>query len=419
MAKKRGFFAELQREAAQAQRRKQQAASAAARAQATAERQYEAARRQAERAQAQASRASAAEQKAAEREALRLHQEARDAEVEAMNSELATQFQDIDSILASTLEVDDFVDVEQLRKVVSHPAFTRTDLETPRPPPVPLQASPEPQYVEPSPPKGLFGRGKKHAEGIAQAQAAFAEQHAAWQTEVAQLPTAQLRQMQQYQEIEQERLAQLAVVREQYEAECRARETEVEQENAELDDFIGRLASNDEEAVQEYVAMVLGNSVYPECFPVEHEHHFDSALRELSLTVSVPAPNAVPSVKEYKYVKGKDEIVAAALSQREQKDRYAEAVNQVALRTLHEVFEADRDGKIETITARVVTHAINPATGQPEEVDLLAVAVDRSAFVSFDLANVVPVETLRLLKALVSKNPFGLVGIDTSKGVRG
>lgn len=165
--------------------------------------------------------------------------------------------------------------------------------------------------------------------------------------------------------------------------------------------------------------MVLANSAYPECFPVEHDHHFDSALRELTLTVAVPAPSTMPTVREYKYVKAKGEVQATSLSDRAQKDRYASAIHQVALRTLHEVFEADRDGKIQTITLLVTTHDINKATGRQEQVDLLAVAVDRVTFLTFDLANVVPRETLRLLKATVSKDPFSLVAIDTSKGVRG
>ena len=385
------------------------------------QRQHEAARKQAERARAQAERASAAEQKAAEREAQRLYEEQRRAEVEALNAGIAAQFDEIDSLLAATLDVDDFVDLEQLRKVVSHPPFSRSDLEAVLPPPPPLQASPEPVYVEPPAPGGLggvFGR-KKHAEVIAQAQAAFTQQHAAWDAEVAQLPMAQLAQLQHHQQVEQDRAAELAVAREAYAAECQAREMQVEQENADLDDFIRRLGARDEDAVQEYVSMVLGNSVYPECFPVVHEHHFDSASSELTLTVEVPPPSAVPNIKEHKYVKAKDEITATSLPQRDQKERYATAVNEVALRTLHEVFEADRDGTIQTIALLVMTNTINAGTGLPDQVDLLAVAVDRATFVSFDLTRVVPAETLKILKATVSKDPFGLARIDTSKGVRG
>ena len=40
----------------------------------------------------------------------------------------------------------------------------------------------------------------------------------------------------------------------------------------------------------EYVGIVLGNSVYLEVFPVEHEANYDTASRELVLMVTVPPP---------------------------------------------------------------------------------------------------------------------------------
>lgn len=189
--------------------------------------------------------------------------------------------------------------------------------------------------------------------------------------------------------------------------------------NAELDQLIANLGYDVEEAIQEYVAIVLGNSIYPDCFPVTHEFQFVSATRELTLKAAVPDPTLVPGVRAYKYVKAKDEIAETALTQKDQKERYATAVAQVALRTLHEVFEADRVGRIQTISLTVVTNAIDPGTGQLVETPLIAVAADRATFGSIDLANVVPAATLDHLNALVSKNPYGLVAIDMSKGVRG
>jgi restriction system protein len=47
------------------------------------------------------------------------------------------------------------------------------------------------------------------------------------------------------------------------------------------------------------------------------------------------------------------------------------------------------------------------------------VASDRATFAAIELANVVPAATLQHLRAQVSKNPYGLVPIDVSKGVRG
>lgn len=423
MGRRRGFFAELQHQNQLEQKRKQQQTNAAYKAHAAATRRSELAQKQAERAASQLSRATAAEQKAAEREAKQLHEGAMQASVEQRNAELANQYEEIDGILAWTLALDDFVDLESLRKVVAHPPFSRADLELPTPKLASLVAPAEPKFVEPAAgPKGLggvFGGRKKHAELVTQAQAEFSLTHQEWIANVAALPAAQQRQDSEYQQREQLRSEQLAQARSEYDAECRRRELEVQSTNAELDTLIANLAYDVEEAIQEYVSIVLGNSVYPDSFPVDHEFEFNTNLKELTLTVQVPGPTDVPNIKEYKYVRAKDEITSTTLPLNEQKGLYKNAVAQVALRTLQEVFEADRAAKIRTISLTVSTEAIDSATGRMKITPLIAVAAERETFMSFELDKVVPVATLQHLGALVSKNPFDLVPIDTSKGVRG
>ena len=127
----------------------------------------------------------------------------------------------------------------------------------------------------------------------------------------------------------------------------------------------------------------------------------------------------MPSIRQYKYVKARDEITETAQSQKEQRERYANAVAQVAVRTLHEIFEADRAGRIQTISLTVGTQAIDPGTGHMTDIPFVAVASDRATFEAIDLSNAVPAATLAHLRATVSKNPFALVAIDLSKGVRG
>lgn len=418
---RRGFFAEIQHQSRVAARKRQQEESAAHKARLLAARQAEQARKSAERARAQAAKVLAAEQKAAEREAQRLHEDAMQAEAEAHNTELQETYAEVDSLLASTLGVDDFVDLETFRKVAVHPPFPRPELLRPTPKPVPLVARAEPRYAEPQPPTGWLGRlfGKKrHAQRVAEAQAAFAADYVAWQAEAAQLPVAQLRQRQEYQAEEERRHGLLREAQAEYDAQCRQRELAVQEENRDLDTLIQGVAYGVEEAIQEYVSIVLRNSAYPESFPVEHDFTFDSSLKELVVTARVPTPDTIPVVKEYKYLKAREEIVPTPLSQREQKERYANAVAQIALRTFHEVFESDRAGRINTINLTVACEARSPATGLMTRTPLVGVATDRATFTTFDLSNVEPLATLRHLGANVSKNPLGLVAIDDSKGVR-
>lgn len=422
MARRRGFFAELQYQNQLVARQQAQAERAQARAHAAAVREAERAQRQAERAAAAAARSAAADRRAAEREAKRLHEAYRLAEVDALNSELAEVAEELSSILSATLDVDDFVDLEDLRVSARHPPFPRADLEDPTPDVVPVSAPPEPVFVEPEPPKGLgsvFGGKKKHAAAVAVAREAFEAEHRAWEAEVAKVPSLQLEQMQQRDARERRRLEALQAARDAYDRECAERDAEVAQANQRLDALIAGLAAGDHEAVLEYVGIVLGNSVYPQVLAVEHDYEFDPDTKELSLTTLVSPPDQLPAEKSYRWVKAKDEVTATLLSRKDLKERYASVVHQVALRTLHEIFEADRAAKIQTITLHVATETKDPATGLESRVAFVGVGAERDSFMTFDLHNIVPAATLEHLGAAISKNPHELVGVDGAPGVRG
>jgi restriction system protein len=414
----RGFFAEMNYQAQQAEKRKRQQQAAAYRAQAVAERQAVAAFKAAERAQAAGARASVAEQKAAQKEADRLYVESQLAEVASRNADLANDYAEIDGLLASTLEVDDYVDLNALKvEKVEHPPFEPGRLANPTPPLAPLVYPPEPAFQPPAPLGALAGKKKKQA-ALEQAQAQHQAAVATWQQHCHAMHSDYLAAQEKCKAKEVARAEQLVAATAQYDEECKAREAQAQAQNEALAKLINNMAFDVEDAIQEYVGIVLSNSAYPEAFPVEHTFNFDLPTRELTLQVSVPEPSAVPSVKEYKYVKAKDEIAETNLPVKAQKDRYAGAVWQVAVRTLHEIFEADRAGKIHSISLTVGVNRVAPATGLPETVPLVVVAADRQAFNAFDLANVVPEATLSHLGAAMSKSPFDVTPATAGRGVR-
>ncbi|HKT02044.1 MAG TPA: hypothetical protein VJT31_21160 [Rugosimonospora sp.] len=419
---RRGFFAELNYQAQQAERRRRQQVAAAARAQAAAQREAERAYKDAQRAAAAAARANAAERAEAQKVAARMHVEARMAEVVAMNADLTGLYEQIDGLLASTLDVDDYVDLESLKiRTVEHPPFEPGQLAMPVPPAPQPVYPPEPMYQEPAAPKGLssaFGGKRRHDEGVAQARAAYEAAHRAWYEHCGRIRSAYAAELERRQRAEQDRVRRLTTAEAAYQEQCRQREADAEARNQELTRFINDLAFDVESAIRDYVGIVLSNSIYPDAFPVAYDHSFDIGSRELTLNVTVPEPHSIPAVKEYRYVKAKDEIVPIALPMKERKERFANAVWQVALRTLHEIFEADRARKIRSVALTVGTSQIAPATGQPEVVQLAVVAADRDTFATFDLAHVVPHATLVHLGAALSKSPFDVTPADTRAGIR-
>lgn len=420
MPKRRGFFAELQRQAALAERERQRSQAAAVREQQRQEREAESARKAAVRAQEAAKKADDRAKAAAEKEAKRLHVAAQEARAEAMCAELTSTLEDIDSVLSWTLDFDDHVNLEQFRQPVEHPPFT-SNHRAPIPAPRQINIPPEPRYEAPPAPSGLggmFGK-KKYERAGEQARAAFAQQHAAWHAEAASVPMRQLEQARAHHAAEQERMSRLNSDEAAYRADCQRREAEVQKANQQLDTLLAALERGDKAAVEEYLGIVFDNSVYPDALSVEVEYSYRPEDKELEVAIGFPSPSAVPAARAFKYVKARDEITATNQTVKEQRDRYANLLWSIVLRILHEVWESDRLGHVGTIALTGGVEHVDPATGRSNSVPLVAVAVQRDDFEGLDLRRVTPVETLKYLNADMSKNPYAVTPISLQDGVRG
>lgn len=413
------LFAEMQRQSRIAERNRERRQREEQRGRAARQKQLQQAKVAAERARAKLEKAHAAEVKRLEKEAQEAYVEERRAEAEELTEELEAELDDIDSLLAWTLSHDDFVDLNSLRVKAAHPAFDRPELETPIAPPALVSDPQKPVLKLPDPPgffRKLFGQ-KRHSEAVEAANRAYKAAMTGWEARCRGAELERQAAQQQHADAERERIETLAREKARYAKECEAREAEAEAHNRGVDEFIANLGYGVPEAVQEYVSIVLSNSVYPEHFPVTHAFEFDSECAELDLRVSVPAPTRMKKDKAFKYTKATDEIVATRMSEKECRERYTSAVHQVALRSFHEVFEADRRGLIRTISLEVGTDAFDPATGVRGFIPFVIAAADRDSFMAFDLSAVVPVKTLERLGAAMSKNPYALASAERA-GVR-
>jgi restriction system protein len=233
----------------------------------------------------------------------RAHLEARQAEVELANADLQNQIADIDSLLAATLAVDDYIDLEKLRVTPDHPPFTSANTE-PLPTPALPQPPGQPPYQEPSAPTGiagLFGK-KKHQQTVDAARAAHEDAMRRWTDQAAAIPGQQLQIMNAHQAAEQQRLERLRTDAANYEAECQQRQRQADESNARLDTLIADLAAGRSHAVEEYLTIVFSNSVYPSYFPGVTDVTFDQLTGELTLNYSFPHPDELPTVRQYRYV---------------------------------------------------------------------------------------------------------------------
>lgn len=402
----RGLISSMQKLAREVERQQAQQRREAAKAQ-----------RAREQAAKQALKAEESRRKRETAEAKAAYVEERQVEVESLNAALEENNAEIDNLLRVSLSVDSCFDLNTLRREVEHPKFGKSYLEQPTQKPVLPENSPEPEYVEPKPPKVLFGKRKKHEAAIASAKAAHAAAQKDWRLHREENAAQCKKQMEEYKKAESSRLEMLEKEKTKYSGECTAREKETLEFNSSIDSLISNLSYGTPDAVETYFSIVFSHSQYPEHFPVSHEIKFNPSNSELSLRILIPPPSELETIKVYRYLKKSDEITSTELSQKARKDRYISVIQQVLLRSINEIYKADRRGLVKTVSLELGTETTNPATGKQGFIPLAGVAAEREAFLEFDLSAVVPKSTLDFLGASISKNPHGLLAVDTA-GVR-
>lgn len=370
MAKKNSvskWLNHIQREA----KRQSRASSKAAKEAERATKAYERALLQAEKLEAK----SKAEQ---EKERAKLYVESQMAKTELLNEELEQYVDELENLLIATLSVDDYLDLDTLLKSTPMPVFVFNE-------PKPLLETYLPEQIS-----GL----KKLIPGAKKAyEQKFADAKSAYERAIRQYGSkhdlAKSRHISKMEEIKKED----------------------EKHNTEIKLLEEGLKIGKPEAVASYFILVLENSNYPEDFPQQAKIAYVPESKQLVIEYDLPSFEVVPEVSTYKYNKSKDEITTTARPANQRKTLYNSIVAQIALRTLHELFEADRSNNLETIVFNGYVDTIDKGTGRPVRHCLVTVRTSREIFMGLDLSKVDPAACLKTLNASVSKSAAELVPV--------
>jgi restriction system protein len=342
--------------------------------------------REAERAQKAYERAAVAEEK----ERKKLYVESRVAAVDARNAELDAGVQRLGSLLGETLHVDDFFDLDALKVEPQLPVFQPGSLATEAPRPVLDTLLPTPlSFLA----KAVPGARAKHEKAIEEARAQY---------EVA---------VAEHAASEAERRLRLDAARLSHDDQVARARAAAEEENQLVEDLKAGVAIGAPDALAEYFSLVLDASSYPESFPREHRLAYVPDSQQLVVEMELPPFSVVPAVRQYKYVRARDVVDETPRPATQMRALYTGVVAQVTLRTLHELFEADRRGHVETIVLNGYVATIDPATGKPVRPHLVSVRSTREAFLGLDLEHVEPLACLKGLNAAVSKTPSELIPV--------
>jgi restriction system protein len=342
--------------------------------------------REAQRAARIAARADREEQR-------RLHRRRGD-EVTARNEQLSARVGELRGILEHALSTQILISFEHLRVKEKFQPFK-----------IPPQLSQETQRIDQAAyfahlkqPEWLDrfipGRLKKFEQQEQEAEGRY-QQALKW-----------------YQDSEAVRRAKIDSLREEHERVHQAYLHRVQESNNEIDGLESAYAAleaeydeGDPDAVTAYVSMMLERSDYPEGFPQDFRLAYVPDPKEMVIEYELPTAEVVPAVAEYKYVKTRNAIDAKARKPVEIKELYQDIVASVALRTLHETFQADRGGHVKLIVFNGFVQTVDPATGKDIKPHLISVRVTREQFAQLDLRRVDKRVCLRNLGAQASPRP--------------
>lgn len=315
--------------------------------------------------------------------------EERENEAGQMTAEVQTQMASFSTLLEASLNTSLAISFEQMKISEALPPFL--------PPPELANATTEPikdDFTVRVKPIGffeqLFFRRSRYEREMKQAETAFTDAH------------------NEFLNLEGERRKHLQDLQAIHDAANQAQVTEIRLRNADVDRFADAYRAGDPSAVNAYCSMVLERSQYPEGFPQQFRNAYSAESKEMVVDYQLPTAEVVPHVAEHRYVKTKDLIEEKTRKPSDVKTTYQTIVAALALRTIHELFEADGSGHLSVIVFSGFVDTVDPATGQNIKAYLISVRTTKERFAEIDLRRIEMKACLRNLGAQVSPQPTEL-----------
>lgn len=320
----------------------------------------------------------------------------------------------MEQILVHTLGVDDTVDWDSLKNTRPFPG------PVPQKPSVPPQ--PQEPKLPPAPDRGdskyslklsLFDRFSSARRALREREAEdrFTADRSDWaKSKATALAT--------HASLQEEHARRIREADEQHAAAIRAwdadREAYIRKQaagNASVDAKREKYLKADPEAIVDYCDMVLSASQYPDCFPKSFELAYNPANKIVVVDYQLPAINDLPTLAEVRYLKSEDDFAEKHLSEAQVNKLFDSILYQVALRSIHEIFEADAINAISAVVFNGYVHSIDKATGREVDACVLTVQAGKEEFLEVSLENVDPKACFKKLRGVGSSKLHSLTPV--------
>lgn len=183
------------------------------------------------------------------------------------------------------------------------------------------------------------------------------------------------------------------------------------EENQIIDQRREKYLEKDPGSITDYCDMVLSNSQYPDYFPQSFDIEFNPENGIIIIDYQFPPTNVIPTLKEVKYIAVKNEFQEKYITEAQLNKKYDSVLYQIALRTVHELFEADKADALTSVVFNGYVTADNPATGLEETACILTMQTNKDDFIKINLANVDPKSCFKNLKGVGSARLFTMTPV--------
>jgi restriction system protein len=309
--------------------------------------------------------------------------------VVSQNKALQTYLDKLNGLLAYALGSDKAFEFSRLKSTAKLPQFE----------PGPLVHASLPPDLAKFLPAAVHGLGAHLPGAKKQYEIALSEAQAKFQAA-----------QDDYQRRETARLAALAEAKLAFEQNLAQLQQTTNDQHAEVDDLERRFIKAEPEAIVEYFEAVLTALRWPFDRARDDRVAYSAASAQLVIELEMPGFEVVPEFREFKFVKSRGETkVPMPATQR--KAIYSSLLSQVALRTLHQVFEADHHSIIQSVVLNGHVETVDPRTGQRIHPCLITLRTTRDIFVNLNLGSVDPAACLKGLNASISRSPAELAPV--------
>lgn len=172
-----------------------------------------------------------------------------------------------------------------------------------------------------------------------------------------------------------------------------------------------RWREGEPDAIAEHAELVLNASEYPDWFKQDFELGYKQDDQILIVDYELPSPDHIPTLEQVTYIKSRDEMKEKHLSDAKKRSVFDSICYQVALRTVHELFEADEQNHFNGIVFNGFVTAVDKATGIEGRTCILSLQTWKEEFLAINLALVDPKECFRKLKGVAASTLAHIVAV--------